>query len=97
MSLQLVDYLIILGFFVLLLSIGYFTGRKGGVDDTDYFLSGRKMSWWILGISMVATTFANDTPTLVTDMVRIDGVASNWLWWSFLLTGMATVFIYAKL
>lgn len=97
MSLQIVDYLIILGFFVLLLSIGYFTGRKGGDDATDYFLSGRKMPWWILGISMVATTFANDTPTLVTDMVRIDGVASNWMWWSFLLTGMLTVFIYAKL
>ncbi len=97
MSLHFVDYLIILTFFVLLLSIGYLTGRKSGDDATDYFLSGRKMPWWILGISMVATTFANDTPTLVTDMVRVDGVASNWMWWSFLLTGMLTVFIYAKL
>ena len=60
-------------------------------------MSGRNMPWWLLGISMVATTFSADTPNLVTDIVRSNGVAGNWVWWAFLITGMFTVFIYAKL
>ena len=66
-------------------------------DYDSYFLSGRSMPWWLLGTSMVATTFATDTPNLVTGIVRRDGVFGNWIWWSFLLTGTTTVFLYAKL
>jgi len=71
--------------------------RRAGKNTTEFFAAGRKMPWWILGVSMVATTFSTDTPNLVTDIVRRHGVAGNWLWWAFLLTGMLTVFIYAKL
>ncbi len=97
MILQPIDWIIIVIFFVILLSIGYFASRQAGQSTTNFFLSGRNMPWWLLGVSMVATTFSADTPNLVTDMVRTGGVASNWLWWAFLLTGMLTVFIYAKL
>ncbi len=97
MSFQVIDWVIIILFFVLLLSIGFISSRNAGKSSANFFLSGRNMPWWILGISMVATTFANDTPNLITDMVRTGGVASNWLWWAFLLTGMLTVFVYAKL
>ncbi len=97
MILQPIDWTILVMFFVILLSIGYFASRQAGKSTTNFFLSGRNMPWWLLGVSMVATTFSADTPNLVTDMVRTDGVASNWLWWAFLLTGMLTVFIYAKL
>jgi solute:Na+ symporter, SSS family len=91
------DWVIIGIFFVILLSIGYAASFRAGKDTTNFFLSGRNMPWWLLGVSMVATTFSADTPNLVTDMVRTGGVASNWLWWAFLLTGMLTVFVYAKL
>ena len=77
--------------------IGVVVSKKSGKDITEFFLSGRKMPWWLLGISMVATTFSADTPNLVTDIVRTNGVAGNWVWWAFLLTGMLTVFVYAKL
>jgi solute:Na+ symporter, SSS family len=97
MILQPIDWAIVAMFFVILLSIGYFASRQAGKSTTNFFLSGRNMPWWLLGVSMVATTFSADTPNLVTDMVRTGGVASNWLWWAFLLTGMLTVFIYAKL
>lgn len=97
MSFQVIDWVIIIIFFGVLLSIGFISSRNAGKSSANFFLSGRNMPWWILGISMVATTFANDTPNLVTDMVRTQGVASNWLWWAFLLTGMLTVFVYAKL
>ncbi len=97
MILQPIDWAIVALFFVILLSIGYFASRQAGKSTTNFFLSGRNMPWWLLGVSMVATTFSADTPNLVTDMVRTGGVASNWLWWAFLLTGMVTVFIYAKL
>jgi SSS family solute:Na+ symporter len=96
-GLQLIDWAIIALFFILLLSIGFIAARNAGKSTVNFFLSGRGMPWWLLGISMVATTFANDTPMLVTDTVRINGVASNWIWWAFLLTGMLTVFVYAKL
>ena len=97
MQLENIDWLIISAFFILSLAIGVIVSKKSGKDVTEFFLSGRKMPWWLLGISMVATTFSADTPNLVTDIVRTNGVAGNWIWWAFLLTGMLTVFVYAKL
>ncbi len=97
MQLENIDWLIISAFFILSLVIGIVVSKKSGKDITEFFLSGRKMPWWLLGISMVATTFSADTPNLVTDIVRTNGVAGNWVWWAFLLTGMLTVFVYAKL
>ena len=97
MDIQTLDYVIIFGFFALVLFIGIYVSRKSGKDTTEYFLSGRNMPWWLLGFSMVATTFSTDTPNLVTDFVRTDGVSGNWGWWVFLLTGLLTVFVYAKL
>ncbi len=91
------DWIIIAIFFVIILSIGIIASRKVGNTSADFFLSGRNMPFWLLGISMVATTFSTDTPNLVTDLVRNYGVSGNWLWWAFLLTGMLTVFVYTKL
>lgn len=71
--------------------------RRAGKNTSEFFTSGRAAPWWLVGVSMVATTFSTDTPNLVTDIVRQDGVAGNWAWWSFLITGMFTVFLYAKL
>ncbi len=90
--------LCIVGFFLLLtLGIGLWVSRKSGKDTNEFFLSGRSMPWWLLGMSMVATTFSTDTPNLVTDIVRQNGVSGNWVWMIFLVTGMLTVFVYAKL
>ncbi|MEM7104437.1 MAG: sodium:solute symporter family protein [Bacteroidota bacterium] len=97
MQLATLDWTLIIAFFVLSLAIGLIVARQSGKSSSDFFLSGRNMPWWLLGISMVATTFSADTPNLVTDIVRKDGVAGNWVWWAFLITGMLTVFIYAKL
>lgn len=99
MELSSVDWLIVIGFFIFSLAIGIFTSKQAGSSKEDFFLSGRNMPWWLLGVSMVATTFAADTPGLVTNIVRDEGsgVFGNWGWWSFLLTGMLTVFFYAKL
>ncbi len=97
MQLTIIDWTIILAFFVLTLGIGIYASKQAGKSSKDFFLSGRNMPWWLLGFSMVATTFSADTPNLVTDIVRTNGVAGNWVWWAFLLTGMATVWIYAKL
>jgi Na+/proline symporter len=97
MQLSTLDWSILLAFFVILLSIGFFASKKAGNSVNEFFLSGRNMPWWLLGISMVATTFSADTPNLVTDIVRTNGVSGNWVWWAFLLTGMLTVFVYAKL
>lgn len=96
-TLQPFDYLIIISFFAITLAIGLYVSKSSGKNSTEYFLSGRSMPWWLLGISMVATTFSTDTPNLVTDIVRTHGVSGNWVWWAFLLTGLLTVFIYAKL
>jgi SSS family solute:Na+ symporter len=74
-----------------------FVGRRAGKNTAEFFASGRSVPWWLAGLSMVATTFSSDTPNLVTDIVRRNGVAGNWVWWAFLLTGMATVFFYARL
>lgn len=97
MNLSTLDWSFIGLFFVLSLLIGLIVARQSGKSSSDFFLSGRSMPWWLLGVSMVATTFSADTPNLVTDIVRNDGVAGNWAWWAFLVTGMMTVFIYAKL
>ena len=88
---------IILFFFLLVLAIGFAVSKKSSQSSKEYFLSGRTLPWWLLGLSMVATTFSTDTPNLVTDIVRQNGVSGNWVWWIFLLTGLLTVFVYAKL
>ena len=97
MSFSILDWMIIVIFLLISLLIGVWSSKGASQDTQKYFLAGRNMPWWLLGISMVATTFSTDTPNLVTDLVRQNGVSSNWLWWSFLITGMLTVFIYAKL
>ncbi|MBL6645922.1 MAG: Na+:solute symporter [Flavobacteriales bacterium] len=97
MQLTVLDWVIIGLIMVVILGIGMWAGRKGNTDADDFFLGGRKMPWWLLGTSMVATTFSADTPNLVTDLVRQQGVSGNWAWWAFLLTGMVTVFVYARL
>ena len=97
MQLNTLDYGIIAAFFIVSLGIGVYAARRSGNSTKEFFLSGRNMPWWLLGVSMVATTFSADTPNLVTDIVRKSGVAGNWAWWAFLLTGMLTVFVYARL
>ncbi len=97
MNLSSLDWTIIFSFFALTLIIGVITSKRSGSSASEYFLSGRNMPWWLLGISMVATTFSADTPNLVADIVRKNGVAGNWVWWAYLLTGMLTVFVYARL
>lgn len=97
MELSTLDYSFIIVFFTIVLGIGVYVSKKSGKNSSEFFLSGRTMPWWLLGLSMVATTFSTDTPNLVTDIVRTDGVSGNWVWWCFLITGMLTVFVYAKL
>ena len=97
MRLTTLDWLIVGLYFAAALAIGLWAARRAGRDTREFFLSGRNMPWWLLGVSMVATTFSTDTPNLVADIVRQGGVAGNWVWWAFLLTGMLTVFVYAKL
>jgi SSS family solute:Na+ symporter len=97
MNIANLDWIIIVIFLSITLLIGLIVSRKSGENSSEFFLSGRNMPWWLLGISMVATTFSTDTPNLVTDIVRNNGVAGNWVWWVFLLTGLLTVFVYAKL
>ncbi len=91
------DLILIFSFFTLTLVIGIVVSKKSGKNTSEFFLSGRNMPWWLLGLSMVATTFSTDTPNLVTDIVRKGGVSGNWAWWAFLITGLLTVFVYAKL
>lgn len=97
MKLALIDFIIILAFMAASLLIGIVVAKSSSKNSSSFFLSSRNMPWWLLGVSMVATTFAADTPNLVADIVRKNGVAGNWEWWAFLLTGMLTVFFYAKL
>ncbi|WP_300026666.1 sodium:solute symporter family protein [uncultured Maribacter sp.] len=97
MELSTLDYTFIIVFFSLVLGIGFYVSKTSGKNSSEFFLSGRTMPWWLLGLSMVATTFSTDTPNLVTDIVRTNGVSGNWVWWCFLITGMLTVFVYAKL
>lgn len=97
MALAGLDWAIIAGLLALTLLIGIWASRRASADSASYFLGSRHMPWWLLGMSMVATTFSTDTPNLVTDIVRTQGVAGNWTWWCFLLTGMLTTFVYARL
>ncbi len=97
MTFESIDWAVLAVYFVLTLAIGFWAARRAGKSSTEFFLSGRSMPWWLLGLSMVATTFSTDTPNLVTDITRTGGVAGNWVWWAFLLTGMLTVFVYARL
>ncbi|MGB1348211.1 MAG: sodium:solute symporter family transporter, partial [Flavobacteriales bacterium] len=91
------DWGIVAAYFALALGVGLWASKQAKSDAAGYFLAGRNMPWWLLGVSMVATTFSTDTPNLVTDLVRQQGVSGNWAWWAFLLTGMVTVFVYARL
>ena len=97
MLLSTLDWTIVGAYFILSLAVGLWASKQAGKDTKSFFLAGRNMPWWLLGVSMVATTFSTDTPNLVTDLVRQNGVSGNWAWWAFLLTGMLTVFVYANL
>src|SRR5690242_6786906 len=91
------DLVIIAASILSAVGIGLRASRHSGDSSAEYFLSGRTTPWWVLGVSMVATTFSADTPNLVTNLVRQHGIAGDWLWWAFALTGMTTVFIYSRL
>ncbi len=97
MNLSSIDWLIIAMYFVLSAGIGLLFTKRGGENLSEYFLSGRKATWWLAGISMVATTFAADTPLVVAGLVAAHGVAGNWLWWNMVMSGMLTVFFFARL
>jgi Na+/proline symporter len=97
MQLHTIDWLIVLASLLICFAPALFFGRRAGKSTAEFFASGRSVPWWLAGLSMVATTFSSDTPNLVTDIVRRQGVAGNWQWWAFVLTGVATVFFYARL
>ncbi len=97
MQLTGVDWAVIALYGAVVLAVGVLFARRASKGTDEFFLSGRKLPWWALGTSMVATTFSTDTPNLVTDLVRTGGVSHNWLWWAFLITAMCTAFFYAKL
>jgi SSS family solute:Na+ symporter len=97
MSLTLLDWAIVAVSIIVCFIPALFMARRAGSSTAEFFTSGRAAPWWLIGISMVATTFSSDTPNLVTNIVREQGVANNWLWWAFLLTGMMTVFFFARL
>ena len=97
MHLTLIDWAIVAASLLICFVPALFFGRRAGKSTSEFFVSGRSVPWWLAGLSMVATTFSSDTPNLVTDIVRRQGVAGNWVWWAFTLTGMATVFFYARL
>ena len=91
------DWFVVFLYGITVLAAGLVFARRAGSGTQEFFLSGRRLPWWLLGTSMVATTFSTDTPNLVTDLVRTGGVSQNWVWWAFLITGMCTVFFYARL
>ena len=97
MQLKPLDWLAITGYLVITVLMGLYFRRRSGSSMEEYFVSGRSVPWWLAGTSMVATTFSADTPLLVTGLVYQQGIAGNWLWWSFLLSGMMTVFLFARL
>src|SRR4249919_3204130 len=97
MNLTAIDWLIVVAYFALSAGIGLLYTKRGGESLEEYFISGRQVSWWLAGASMVATTFAADTPLVVTGIVAANGVAGNWLWWNMLMSGMLTVFFFARL
>jgi Na+/proline symporter len=94
---QPIDWIIVAAYFGLTAAVGFAFTKRGGESLGEYFLSGRKVSWWLAGASMVATTFAADTPLVVTGLVASNGVAGNWIWWNFVMSGMLTVFLFARL
>src|SRR5881409_1893734 len=97
MRLTIIDWLIIGLYFAFNIGIGFYYKARAGKSTSEFFLSGRNVPWWLAGTSMVATTFAGDTPLVVTGFVAKNGIAGNWIWWSFLMSGMLTVFFYARL
>ena len=97
MTLTSLDWIIVLVSIVVSFLPAVILAKRAGSSTEEFFTSGRSAPWWLVGVSMVATTFSTDTPNLVTNLVREKGVANNWAWWSFLLTGMMTVFFYARL
>jgi Na+/proline symporter len=97
MHLAALDWLIVVASLLICFVPALFFGRRAGKSTAEFFASGRAVPWWLAGLSMVATTFSSDTPNLVTDIVRRTGVAGNWVWWAFVLTGVLTVFFYARL
>ena len=97
MQLTSLDWWIVLASLAVSFAPALYLAGRAGSSTAEFFTSGRAAPWWLIGVSMVATTFSTDTPNLVTDLVRQGGVASNWAWWAFLLTGMTTVFFYARL
>jgi SSS family solute:Na+ symporter len=97
MHLHLIDWIIVAFSLGICFTPALFFGKRAGKNTSEFFVSGRSVPWWLAGLSMVATTFSSDTPNLVTDIVRQKGVAGNWVWWAFVLTGVATVFFYAQL
>jgi Na+/proline symporter len=97
MKLSILDWSIIAAYFLFNLGIGLYYARKATGSTSEFFLSGRNVPWWLAGTSMVATTFAADTPLAVTGFVARNGIAGNWLWWNFVMSGMLTVFLYARL
>jgi SSS family solute:Na+ symporter len=97
MHLHLIDWVIVAATLLVCFVPALFFGKRAGKNTSEFFVSGRAVPWWLAGLSMVATTFSSDTPNLVTDIVRRNGVAGNWVWWAFVLTGVSTVFFYARL
>src|SRR5229473_14425 len=97
MNFTILDWTAIAGYLLITLVLGLYFRSRSGKSMDDYFVSGRSVSWWLAGTSMVATTFAADTPLVVTGLVYTQGVSGNWLWWAFLLSGMMTVFLFARL
>ena len=97
MRLTSLDWLIVVVSIIVSFIPAIVLARRAGSSTTEFFTSGRAAPWWLIGVSMVATTFSTETPNLVANIVRTGGVAGNWAWWAFLLTGMATVFFYARL
>lgn len=97
MNISTLDWIIIGLFMIVTMAIALWSARQSSKNVKEYFLSGNNMPWWMLGVSMVATTFSADTPNFVTNVIRINGISGNWVWWAFLLTGMLTVFVYARL
>src|SRR5437762_10051688 len=97
MQLHTLDWVVALIAVAICFAPALFFGRRASKNTAEFFASGRAVPWWLAGLSMVATTFSADTPNLVTDIVRRNGVAGNWVWWAFVLTGVSTVFFYARL
>src|SRR5688500_2413064 len=97
MNITPLDWAIVVAYFALSTIIGFIFTKRGGESLDEYFLSGRQVPWWLAGAAMVATTFAADTPLVVTGLVAAKGVAGNWLWWNMVMSGMLTVFFFARL